>query len=393
MNNPKRWSAALGAGLALSLGSVAPAATAASPPSVARTAPSAVAGPTAGFGAHLPADWQSRRDAVAKRFGVEQSVVREALARAINPGDYDCKPTDLDSYIGGLFAGMSDSDLEFLFSSGVLDFPTYDALVFGTSADPQYALTPEYRQQLTSAFRGAKKFWDIKSGDIQLLAMHGNVLQDPARLERLLTVVFGLTDSQASGYARYIVDTVAEIPAFQRGDNPLFTLNAFAYSNVGDPDPLAATIPDKLVFGDGILDALESMGIADVGPRAVLGHEFGHHVQFEDNLFESDLTGAEATRRTELMADAFGTYFATHSRGLSLNTKRVLQAEKTFYEVGDCAFDSPGHHGTPNQRVRASTWGAQLADSAQKQGHVLPSLTVAEKFDAALQQFVVPDVG
>lgn len=288
---------------------------------------------------------------------------------------------------------MSDADLEFLFSSGVLDFPTYDALVFGTSADPQYALTPEYRQQLTSAFRGAKKFWDIKSGDIQLLAMHGNVLQDPARLERLLTVVFGLTDSEAGGYARYIVDTVAEIPAFQGGDNPIFTLNAFAYSNVGDPDPLAATIPDKLVFGDGILDALESMGIADVGPRAVLGHEFGHHVQFEDNLFESDLTGAEATRRTELMADAFGTYFATHSRGLSLNTKRVLQAEKTFYEVGDCAFDSPGHHGTPNQRVRASTWGAQLAGSAQKQGHVLPSLTVAAKFDAALPQFVVPDVG
>ena len=35
--------------------------------------------------------------------------------------------------------------------------------------------------------------------------------------------------------------------------------------------------------------------------------EFGHHVQFEDGLFNSPLTGAEATRRTELMADAFGT--------------------------------------------------------------------------------------
>ena len=83
------------------------------------------------------------------------------------------------------------------------------------------------------------------------------------------------------------------------------------------------------------------MGVGDVGPRAVLGHEFGHHVQYEDNLFDSPLTGPEATRRTELMADAFGTYFATHSRGLALNTKRVLQAEQTFYKVGDCAFNEP----------------------------------------------------
>jgi hypothetical protein len=151
------------------------------------------------------------------------------------------------------------------------------------------------------------------------------------------------------------------------------------------------TIPDKLIVGDGVLSALEYMKIADVGPRAVLGHEFGHHVQYEDNLFTSPLTGAEATRRTELMADTFGTYFATHSRGLALNAKRVLQAEKSFYEVGDCAFDNPGHHGTPNQRLHASQWGANLADTAQKQGHILPSLTVARAFDAALPGLVATD--
>jgi hypothetical protein len=113
-------------------------------------------------------------------------------------------------------------------------------------------------------------------------------------------------------------------------------------------------------------------------------------VQFEKNLFESPLTGAEATRRTELMA-AFGTYFTTHSRGLALNAKRVLQGERTFYEVGDCSFDSPGHHGTPNQRLRAAQWGADLAASAHKQGHILPSLTVANRFDAALPALVAPD--
>ena len=59
------------------------------------------------------------------------------------------------------------------------------------------------------------------------------------------------------------------------------------------------------------------------------------------------------------MADAFGSYFATHARGLALNAKRVLQAEQTSFEVGDCQFADPGHHGTPLQRLRSATWGVE----------------------------------
>ena len=114
-------------------------------------------------------------------------------------------------------------------------------------------------------------------------------------------------------------------------------------------------------------------------------------MQFEDNLFDSPLTGPEATRRTELMADSFGTYFATHARGLSLNDKRVLKAEQSFFEVGDCAFDNPGHHGTPNQRLRAATWAADLANAARPQGKILPSLTLADMFEEKLPEFVAPD--
>ncbi|MFG2559274.1 hypothetical protein [Streptomyces sp. NPDC048496] len=111
-------------------------------------------------------------------------------------------------------------------------------------------------------------------------------------------------------------------------------------------------------MGDGILEALKAVGLRDTAPRAILAHEFGHHVQYEDNLFaNTTLTGPEATRRTELMADAFGTYFLTHSRGEALNTKRVLGSAQSFYEVGDCGFTNPGHHGTPNQRLAASSWG------------------------------------
>jgi hypothetical protein len=69
----------------------------------------------------------------------------------------------------------------------------------------------------------------------------------------------------------------------------------------------------------------------------------------------------------------------------------VLQAEQSFYEVGDCSFTSAGHHGTPNQRLRASTWGYSVADGAQKQGHVLPSLTLDAQFEATLPELVAPD--
>jgi hypothetical protein len=91
------------------------------------------------------------------------------------------------------------------------------------------------------------------------------------------------------------------------------------------------------------------------------------------------------------MADAMGTYYVTHARGLALNARRVLEAEKTFYEVGDCAFDNPGHHGTPLQRLRASAWGAELAEGEQKQGHILPALVVANRFDRVLPRLVAPD--
>jgi hypothetical protein len=334
---------------------------------------------------------QARSEAAADRFGIEPSPARGLVERAINPGDYECGPTDLDAYVDGLIGEMSTQDLIMLITTPALDIPTYDALLFGTKGNPEYALRGDYAQVLSNTFRDAQRFWDVETSDIQLMAMHGTVLQDQARSARVMELVFGFTPAQAQAQAKLIADTLATSTALDGGNNPLFTLNAYAFTAEGDPDPLVAGVPDKLVFGDGILDALDAMGLPNVGPRAVMGHEFGHHVQFEDNLFDSPLTGPEATRRTELMADAFGTYFATHARGLSLNDKRVLQAEKSFFEVGDCAFTNPGHHGTPNQRLRASTWAADLANAARPQGKILPSLTLAAVFERKLPEFVAPD--
>ena len=138
-------------------------------------------------------------------------------------------------------------------------------------------------------------------------------------------------------------------------------------------------------MGDGIIEAYEAIGLGDVGVRVIMAHEFAHHVQFELGVFDTGPTDpAEATRRTELMADAMASYFGTHKKGLALNSKRVADALLSFYTVGDCAFDNPGHHGTPLQRQRAADWGADLAAAAKPRSYVLPAETFVELFEAAL---------
>lgn len=417
MPKPSPWSVALVASLSLSLGGAGLAVGAGAASAAPTSATSAAVSPTAFVApnghtydlstgatddpqaaallararAFLPADWQARRQASVARLGVEASAPREALERAIDPTQYQCSPTRLDAYVDGLVANIDYSNLFFLATTGALDLPTYDAILFGASGDARYALQRDYRNELTRSFRAAQSFWDTDGSDIQLMAMHGAVMRDEARMTRTLAFLYGAPESAVAGLASMIRQVVASDPGLQDGDNPLFTLNAFAFSAKGETDPVVAAIPDKLVFGDGILAALEAIGVGDVGPRAVLGHEYAHHVQYDKGLFASPLTGPEATRRTELMADAFGTYFVTHKRGLALNTARVLQAEQSFYEVGDCSFTSAGHHGTPNQRLRASTWGSAVAADAQKQGQVLPSLTLDARFEATLPQFVAPD--
>ena len=91
------------------------------------------------------------------------------------------------------------------------------------------------------------------------------------------------------------------------------------------------------------------------------------------------------------MADAYASYFSAHRQGLNLRKDVILKVQESFYNVGDCSFESPGHHGTPNQRLAAAEWGADLAISAQKQGHVLTVDELTELFEAQLPIFLEPD--
>ncbi len=321
-----------------------------------------------------------------------ESPAQAALAQAVAPSE--CAGTLLDTYIDQLFADMTDEQFAFLVAHQdvLLNVPTYDALFFGTPDDPDYALE-SHAQQIRNTFRDLRKFWDIQSSDIQLMAMHGDVLLDADRIAKTLTAMVAtdqiapMTPAEIQAEATAVADFMQTQGDFY--DNPLWTLNAFAFSGDGESDPFIAALPDKLIMGDGIIEAYDAIGLGDVGIRVILAHEFGHHVQYELGVFDTGPTDpAEATRRTELMADAMAAYYGTHKQGLALNKKRVTDALLSFYTVGDCQFNSPGHHGTPLQRQRAADWGADLAAAAKPRSYILPPATFVQLFDQALPQII-----
>ncbi|MFD4760456.1 hypothetical protein ACFWOJ_16690 [Streptomyces sp. NPDC058439] len=344
--------------------------------------------------AKLPPDWESRSRAAAAKYGIDDSQWSEIRESVINPDDHQCQSTELKTWARSLLLGAEDPFVIFMLSIfDGFNLPTYDALIFGTeSPSNTFGTNGEYTQKLTAEMKNLKRFWDIKSSDIQLIPLHGaDIFSSPERVARTLSVLYGGTPESQLELAEMFVEMVNMEPILKGGANPIFSFNAFAYTEEREPNPTG--IPDRIIVGDGILQGMTGVGLGDVAPRAIVSHEFGHHVQYEDDLFVSDLPAPEATRRTELMADAFGTYYLTHARGEALNTKRLLSSEQSFYEVGDCGFDNPGHHGTPNQRLSASSWAASVANAAANQGHILPSLKFAEQFDAKLPDLVKPDAG
>jgi hypothetical protein len=342
--------------------------------------------------AHLPADWQDRLAKVRSEFDIESSGVEDAVAQAIDPSQYECQPTAFSNYANSLLEGVDLGTLLILLLLGVLDYPTYDALLYGKPGNTEdYGLPAGYKAPVNQAVKQSQKFWDVDLFDVKTLAMQNDMLTDHARMTRVIAALFATDEAEAAEVATLVMDVIADSPPLEGGRNPIFTLNAFAFTAEGETDPLFQGIPDKMVFGEGMATALDVLGVGTTGAKAVVGHEMAHHVQYEQGYFDSPLTGPEATRRTELMADAFGTYFVAHKRGMNFNAVQIHQAEQTFYQVGDCSFESNGHHGTPNQRLKASVWGAELARAATSPFPMLASDAIYAKFEKKLPNLVKPD--
>jgi hypothetical protein len=313
--------------------------------------------------------------------------------RAINPEDYVCSDDSpvIDLVNSDLTRTLTASPAErerllTMYDLAADLVPTYEALFFETTATPQtFGYKGEFTKIMTKTERDVKRFWDIPSDQIQVLAMHGTMLLDVERVSATYQTVFGLDKATADAFAATVRDALASSTTMNGGNYAFWTFNSVSFRYPG--------LPDKIVMGDGILESFAAVGFGDVAPQAIFAHEFAHQIQYEKDYFDDlgTVSGAERTRYSELMADAMAAYYLTHARGASMNQKRVTQFLNVFYQIGDCAFTDSGHHGTPNQRFAAAEFGFRLADQAQKQGHILTAAQFHEAFLAYYPKIVAPD--
>ncbi|HYH14136.1 MAG TPA: hypothetical protein VD794_02885, partial [Flavisolibacter sp.] len=289
--------------------------------------------------------------------------------------------TRLIQWLSSELTDWSAEDIQFAMDFGLLDIPSLYALIFENSSHCQYfGEEGQYTAILTKTFRNLRRFWRIESDDIVLVAMDGRTLLDQEKVSLTLQVAYGLTAADANQIAEVIVNAVATNPAYRKGDHPFFSFNAFAQPAF-ELDPVG-TIPDKIVMGDGILEGFEEIGYGDVAPQAVLAHEFGHHVQFALGVYDDLELTPENSRYTELMADAMAAYYLSHDRGAAIQWNRCRSFLKIFFNLGDCAFTNPNHHGTPAQRMAAAEWGYDLANDAKKQEYILSPRKFITLFNA-----------
>lgn len=333
----------------------------------------------------LPADYEARLAEAEQKAGISESDLRDVVEQAIDP-DPGCSSTPLSDWLAASIKELPLNDLIVFIFSGAVQVPTYDAVFYSKPYQPQYyGPRGEFTWQVTSTFRHLQVFWDIKSWQIQLAAMHGDALSDVARIAKTLKYTLKVTDETAAQLGGLINQLIKANPAYRDGRHPLFTFNSVAYSAQGKEDyPGLGVLPDKIVMGDGVMSGFAAIGLGDVAPQAIMAHEFAHHIQYARDLFKTTLTGPEATRRLELMADAYASYYLSHPLGANMRRNRVQDFQATFYNIGDCLFTDPSHHGTPSQRQRASEWGYGQVQSFR----IMSTIEFARRFEQALPALV-----
>ena len=312
----------------------------------------------------------------------------------INPGDYVCSANSpltnwLNAEIAATLAVERNLFFE-MYDLGAADLPFYEAVLFQTPERPQYyGYTGEFTDKMQRLEKGVKGFFDIPSEDIQVVAMHGTVLREAGRLARTYEALGVPADSAAVWAAILRADLLAS--KTMRGGNWAFwTFNAVSTRFANN------SRPPKIVMGDGILEGYAAIGYGDVAPGSIFAHEYAHQIQFERGWFNELPPGTSAperTRYTELMADAFSAYYMTHIGGAHANPQRVMDFLQVFFQIGDCAFDNPGHHGTPNQRLAAATYGFRLAseDLRLYGGRIRSTEAFHDRFVRKYPELIAPD--
>lgn len=345
----------------------------------------------------------------AVRETLRDAGISEGMAGAIDPGDYECSTSELTTWARAKLAAVDPQSWQW-YNNGLLGvspalFLQYWTLM-KTPTDPhdaQFGVNGDKTNEMSRTFRALESFWGIDDSEIGLVPFDAKVFADTpeaAADRQFVYDKFGEVNGLISILMMLSVESGVKagwVDGFPGGvDNPLFTLNAFALDpdRAGDSTGMLEDlgITRRVAMGVGLSSMWSEIGLGSVGDRAVLGHEYAHQVQYTHDLFETDLTDeSEQTRRSELMADAFSTYFTVSKRGESLNKASALQAMQSFYTVGDCSFENPGHHGTPNQRYASSAWAADFVKAQENRGHIIATEDLATEWERVFPELIAPD--
>ncbi|WP_299823072.1 hypothetical protein [uncultured Pontibacter sp.] len=303
-------------------------------------------------------------------------TVRDAVVKS------ECGPTEFvavqNKYIAMLGQELVPvfgvDDANYLF--GLYMDINFVAAYFDQSEPQYFGEEGEYTNFMTKRKRELEKFWDMP-GQIRVNGQHNATLNDRDKIANTLYNYFNGIPSLAFAYQYADMLLMYNAALATLPESPFFSADGFA------------TSADVIVIGDGLVKMVSEAGVeADIVWTGILAHEWAHQIQF-DNFTAWYPNGAadnapEATRYTELEADFMAAYYMTHKRGATYNWKRVEQFFTLFFQIGDCGFTSSGHHGTPLQRMAAARLGYELANQAQKQGHILSPEQVHAAFVASI---------
>ena len=237
----------------------------------------------------------------------------------------------------------------------------------------------EYTNFVQKTVRNLESFWDM-ANLISVRGQHTSTLEDLDFIRYVYETYSDATPAEIDyllSIAEYYNDYSDQIP-----ENPFYAVDGFATST------------GIIVIGDGLVSMLSETGLdPKVVWSGILAHEWSHQIQFQNYGLWTYPTPPfigtpESTRMTELEADFFTGFYLTHKRGGTYNWKRVEDMLSAFYNIGDCLFQNPGHHGTPDQRLEAARQGYLQATAIKKKGHLPNAQSIHDAFIAALPTIV-----
>jgi hypothetical protein len=236
--------------------------------------------------------------------------------------------------VTALESGWTEEQADTVDYLGLLN--EYYALYLG---DQTYGTNGEYTSVVKSELKQLQNFWDIDRWNTNSRGWHSDAVFSKAKMIAL-DMRFGDTKAQATKFAASVAAEIKTVPGLTK-TNPLLSFNS-----VSDPDT------GTIAMGDGIIEVYGLVGFngTDV-ERFIMGHEYGHQVQFATGYDPNPSYGMETG------ADALSGYFVTHAKGLRFDARKIQEVEQAAYDIGDCVQS----HGTPTQRKASTQWGSSRA--------------------------------